>query len=172
MIFSGKKEQFAIEAEITSKEGEWIFGHLRFWLHGTECGNWNDDVDLRGSHSWLKDFIQNQQDRYEPGMFEATPIVVFQLLVEPIFPANPNARVPEVYQKTDSRFHIGHLGMSSFNRVRMVLIENSTFQRCVWEAGLGEGIHDDLFPSGHMQQVAKDFCSLLEREIASLGIAL
>lgn len=174
MIISGKKEEFAIETEITHKADDyWIYGHLRFWFHGVPCGDWNDATHLRGCHGWLKDFVENQPNRYEEGLLEASPTVVFRRLVESILPywrAHPNERVPEVYHDTGGRFHIDHLGMSSFNKVAMVLIESSKFQRCVWQDEQANVIHDDVFPSGHMQQIAGEYCKLLKDAVIPHGV--
>jgi len=170
MISTGDNKSFAIAAEITGTPNGWLLGKFRFVLHGHVCGNWNDDADLRGCYGWLKDFAEKPRLRFEPGLMDLSPDNVFSNLVLPVIEQSGQERIPELYSDTFSRFHISHLGMSSFDRVTMVLIESPERQRCVWKEG--NDIHDDVFPPGHMQTVASEFCVLLEREAASLGVLL
>ena len=169
MIITGNRQLFAIVAEITQDPNDWILGSFQFVFHGESCGNWEDEADLRGCHSWLKDFSEKPRNRFEPELLVLPPSIVIERLVRPVVNRSDHARMQEYYADTFSRFHIAHLGMSSFDRVNMVLIENSEQQRCVWEDILGEDPHDDVFPAGHMQQIAAAFCKLLESEVAALG---
>lgn len=162
---------FAIAAEVTETAKGWILGRLRFAFHGRSCGNWNDEADLRGCYGWLKDFAETPRRRIEPGLIDLRPAEVFDRLVRPV-QNQGGLRIPEFYEDTFSRFHISHLGMSSFDRVVMVLIESQKVQRCLWKEDESDNIHDDVFPSGHMQQIARDFCKLMENEAAAIGIAL
>src|SRR5688572_7749235 len=165
MIVAGDNRVFAIAAEITGTESGWIFGRFRFVFHSYPCGNWSDETDLKACYSWLKDFIENPRARFEPGLMEMSNSDVFDRLIKPVLADESKAVIPEAYQDTFSRFHISHLGMSSFDRIIMVLIESSELQRCVWHVQGEPQIHDDRFPSGHMQQVAMEFCRLFEREV-------
>lgn len=170
MIVTGNKEMFAIAAEVIETPNNWLLGRLRFVFHGQTCGNWNDETDLRGCYGWLKDFAEKPRRRFEPGLLELTPMEVFDRLVRPV-QNRDEGPVVEYYDETFSRFHISHLGMSSFDKVVMVLVEGPKAQRCLWQEG-DESIHDDVFPSGHMQQVTLDFCRLVEREAMAIGVAL
>lgn len=168
MIIAGSTQVFGIAAEIT-QNSDWILGRFRFVFHGRPCGNWDDEADLRGCYGWLKDFSEQGRDRFEAELLDLPAATVFERLVRPVLFRERRARVAEYYKNTFNRFHISHLGMSSFNRVDMVLIENSEIQRCVWGDSFVEEFHDDVFPSGHMQGVAAAFCKLLESEVAALG---
>jgi hypothetical protein len=171
MIRAGKIEEFAIDVEITGLTAGWIHGRIRFWFHKQVCGDWEDTVDIRGSYSWLKDFGDFPKNRFEPGLLEMSPFEVFEVLVRSVISEGPNQpRREEVFQQTMERFHIDHLAQSSFDQVFIVLIEDNEVQRCLWQQQRGE-IHDDHFPAGHMQQVARDVCKQLEKEVAALGTA-
>lgn len=172
MIVAGNNEMFAISAEITHNSSGWILGRFRFVLHSRLCGNWQDETDLRACYGWLHDFADKPRRRFEPGLLDLSAEAIFERLVRPVLKDADEARIPEFYEDTFSRFHIEHLGMSSFDRVIMVLIEGPEKQRCVWKDDQDERIYDDSFPCGHMQQVAKEFCKLFEAELTGLGMMM
>ena len=172
MILAGDTQKFAIAAEITGIYGGWLLGRFRFIFHNRACGNWEDDADLRGCYGWLKDFFEKSRDRFEPGLFELPAVKVYERLIMPVFSQPEHAQVSESYQNTFDRFQIGHLGMSSFDNIAVVLIENAAIQRCVWIDWRTEEILEDTFPAGEMQRVAAEFCKLLKAEAAELGFVL
>jgi hypothetical protein len=169
MIVAGKNEVFSIAAELTGTTGGWVFGRLRFFLHGHCCGDWKDEVDLKGCYSWLIDFATNPRNRFEQELLALPANEVFLRLVDPVLASPSGIRRNEVYPNTFSRFHISHLGMSAFDRVVMVLIEDNASQRCVWREGDKSELHDDMFPRWHMQSVAAEFCGLLCTEASAIG---
>ena len=119
MISAGKKDTFAIAAEVTSEIDGWILGRIRFIFHDKVCGNWDDEVDLRACYSWLSDFVQNPRNRDEPGLNDLSKDQVFERLVLPVIYEESSFDRDEVYPDTFSRFHISHLCMSSFDNVVM-----------------------------------------------------
>lgn len=106
---------------------------------------------------------------------EISPREVFARLVTPVLVGMGSKDAPEIYDGTFARFHISHLGMSSFERVVMVLIEDSEHQRCVWAEGDAwkNGLFKEaVYPVGHMQQIAAEFCRIFKREAAKFGFLL
>jgi Immunity protein 42 len=170
MITAGDNTAFAIAAELTAASQGWVFGRMRFVLHGSPCGDWNDEVDLCASYSWLVDFANNPRDRNEPELMNLSADDVFVRIVDPVLISIDGVRRNEIYYNTFSRFHISHLGMTAFDRVIMVLIESGSAQRCIWKHTDENKLHDDIFPRGHMQDVSRKFCSLIREETAAVGI--
>jgi len=171
MIMAGHNNDFAIAAEVTEIIDNWILGRFRFVLHGRTCGNWNDEAALNACHGWLKDFSMNSRARFEPELLTLPDVEVFERLVKPVLAQYDDEKVPELYSDTLGRFHISHLGMSSFDAVTMVLIEGEDQQRCVWQVG-NAPVTSDLFPLNHMQNVAREFCDLMEKEVSAIGHVL
>jgi hypothetical protein len=127
----GNAERFAIEACIEGVEDGWTLGRLRFWLGNMPVGNWKDVVDLKGCVGWLRDFYQNPRNRFEPALEDLSPEDVFARCYDPVMAgATPNAgRIPNAY----ARFHISHLGMSSFERFDLLLLKSEQGdERCLW----------------------------------------
>jgi hypothetical protein len=172
MIIAGDKAVFAIAAEFTGATQGWVFGRVRFILHACPCGDWSDEVDLRASYSWLADFASNPRDRNEPELMDLPAEDVFARIVDPVLTGKDGVQRNEVYANTFSRFHISHLGMTAFDRVVMVLVESGPAQRCIWREADEGKLHDDIFPRGHMQDVAREFCRLLRDETAAVGIEI
>jgi hypothetical protein len=172
MISTGDPSEFAIQCEFTSVEQEWLYGRFRFVFRNECCGNWNDEVDLRACVSWLRDFAENPQNRYEAGLLTAPANEIFDRLVKPVLRNVSVDRPADVYDNTYSRFHISHLGMSSFDAVTMILVEDDQEQRCLWTVGSSTKIHDYRFKSGLLQSTASRFCDLLKKEVSDFGVSL
>jgi hypothetical protein len=159
----GAKERFAIEAEPETIDGEWVLGRFRFWLCGREVGDWSDTTALQHCCRWLRRFEQNPPDCTDPAVARLGAGEVFEMIVDPVFGspsiANPALQpIPYAYE----RFHITHLGMSSFDDYVVVLVKNlDGVERCLWRKGAGEILECALAPS-EMEAVAREFCDAFE----------
>jgi hypothetical protein len=152
----GDKQKFAIEIELLEIVDGWMFGTFLFWLAGEVVGDPKDrQVDLKGCLNWLKDFIHNSRNRFEPGLYEMVLDRAFLLLNGSVIPGNQDVLfVKEPYDDVFSRFHIGHLGMSSFDHLNIILIENENQQqRCIWRQNSQE-IKEAFLSKGRMQEIA------------------
>ena len=160
----GNRERFAIEAEPEAPSYNWIFGRFRFWLGGHPVGNWEDAADLKGCLHWLRDFAENPRDRYDPRLDDLEPHAVFQLIYDPVVGpdgiANP-AEQPIPYSY--SRFHITHLGMSSFDRFDLLQLKDEDgAERCLWRAAGNDKIFECRLSRNEMEGVAAEFCRQLD----------
>jgi hypothetical protein len=90
---------------------------------------------------------------------------VFRLVVNPVFGpggiADPRKQpIPFAYE----RFHITHLGMSSFDAYVVVLVKDADgAERCLWRKHGDENIHDCWLAAGEMERVAAEFCNEFEK---------
>lgn len=165
-MLAGTKERFAIEAEPEAMEGNWIFGRFRFWICGREVGDWNDCTALQYCVSWLKEFAQAPSGRVEASVVHRSPGEIFELIVTPaIGPrgiADPRRQpIPFAYE----RFHITHIGMSSFDNFVIILVKDTTGdERCLWQKHGEEQIYDCWFSAGEMERVALEFCNMFEAQ--------
>ena len=153
----GDKKSMAIEIEILEIIEGWIFGTFFFWLSGKIVGDPKDrQVDLQGCTNWLKDFVENPRDRFEPNLYNMEMGQVFLLLNASVISGNQDVYfAKEPFEDTFSRFHIEHLGMSSFDQLNMVLIENENQQqRCIWQQNDQE-IKEAFLTKGEIQKIAK-----------------
>lgn len=153
----GDKQRIAIEIEILEIIEEWIFGTFVFWLSGEIVGDPEDrQVDLKGCINWLKDFIENPRNRFEPNLYDMEMDQAFLLLNASVISSNQDVPfVKEPFEKIFSRFHIEHLGMSSFNQLNMILIEKENQQqRCIWQQNDQE-IKEVFLRKGEIQEIAK-----------------
>ena len=99
----GNKATFAVEFEILEYSGEWIFGPFYFWISDRIVGNPNDQsVDLKGCFNWLKGFLENQKNRFEPGLFDCSKEKIHDLLMVPnlvdLKPISKEVPTEEIYQ--------------------------------------------------------------------------
>jgi hypothetical protein len=164
----GITERFAIEWEVFERIEGWILGSFYLWINGIIVGNPSDhSVDLKGCANWLKDLMENSTNRFEPGLFDMSREQTYLRLAPPVLVhENREGFAKEIYKDTFSRFHISHIGMSSFDRVTLLLIKNELGQeRCIWKADEKE-VKDAFLESGEIESVAAQFVKAfnLQRE--------
>lgn len=130
----GDKNNFAIEFEILDVVDGWVFGTFMLWALGSAIGNPEDkSVDLKGCINWLKDFVENPKDRFEPGLYELDKKQVFIQLCSSVLAIEGSSFAEEKYRDTFCRFHISHIGMSSFDDITILMVENKQDRvRCIW----------------------------------------
>jgi hypothetical protein len=152
----GEKNEFAIEIEAIERVDDWVLGRFLFWLGGMVVGDPADEsVHLIGCVGWLREFVENPRDRHESGLYAIQKDLAFSILNAGMV-ADEDRLGAEAYPDTFSRFHISHLGMSSFDRVTLLLVEDkSGRQRCIWQQEL-DPVQEAFLPPGRMQQVARD----------------
>ena len=166
MIF-GDKKIFAIECELTDRIDDWVYGYIVFWFCGQPVGDWDDSTDLKGCLSWLKNFASEARNRFEPELEWADKDTAFEWLYESVMHKNgENPINTPKFEDVFSRFHIAHLGMSSFDRFDLILIEQPhSKQRCLWRHESNNEVHECYIPEGEMQKIAKLCQTWLEKQI-------
>ncbi|QOZ79091.1 hypothetical protein XH83_29045 [Bradyrhizobium sp. CCBAU 53351] len=157
--------------EISETIDQWVYGNFVLVVDGLTVGNQADrSVDLKGCLSWWRDFVDHPRDRYEPGLFDASKETIFLLLASSVLEAErqPGMLLGEYYRNTFSRFHISHLGMSSFDNVTMLFVKNERGQeRLVWRMGSGD-IADAYLGEGEVERVFAEAAATLEQTIGRL----
>jgi Immunity protein 42 len=161
----GNRSRFAIEAEPTSVRDDWISGHFRFWIAGKEVGDWDDSADLWGSWHWLRDFQKNRPDRFDASLVGLAPDDIFRLLYDAAMGSGAIADPAEqVIPYTITRFHLGYLGMSSFEQFDLLLVKDEVErERFLWRRADSAVIHEFTFEPNEMEAVAGQFCDQFEK---------
>jgi hypothetical protein len=163
----GEIGTFAIEAVGPEKPEDWVLGHFRFWLDGNAVGDWNDTVDLKGCIQWLLDFVANPRNRYEPGLESKSAQEIFELAYDPVIAEGDTVPredppIPDAF----SRFHISHLGTSSFDAFDILLVKNAFGrERVLWRKAGESKIEECYLEAGAMESVVLSFCSAFQKEI-------
>ena len=165
IMIVGDKSRIAIEAEPTSFVEKWILGHFRFWIDGKEVGDWDDTADLKGCWGWLRDFQNKPVDRFDASLVGLASDGIFRLLYDAVMApggiANPEKQ-PVPYAA--SRFHLGHLGMSSFEQFDLLLVKDEGGrERLLWRKADSSLIHEFTFEPNEMEVVAGQFCDQFEK---------
>lgn len=159
----GSKERFAIEADPQEEMDGWVLGGFRFWLAGQPVGNWDDAADLRGCVRWLRDFATVPRDRYEPALATAPAEEVFRCLYDAAMDRG-NGSTPA--HDAFARFHISHIGMSSFELFDILLLYDAHGgERCLWRRAGAAHIHECRLWRNEMERVASESCDLFDREV-------
>jgi hypothetical protein len=160
-MIAGRRERFAIEAERQEDLDGWVLGRFRFWLCGQPVGDWDDSTDLRGCVRWLRDFATMARDRYEPALVAATSEEVFRYVYDPVIGEGiSRARFEDAF----ARFHISHIGMSSFEKFDILLLYDAHGgERCLWRRAGSPNIEECKLWRNEMETVAIEFCELFER---------
>jgi hypothetical protein len=153
----GNPERVAVETVVESEEDGWLLGRFRLWCGGLGVGNWDDCVDLRGCVRWLTDLRDNPRDRYEPGLFELAGADVFEWVHAPvIFPAVTAKKLPP--KDAFARFHVSHIGMSSFERWDLLFIKNEVGEeRLLWREGESQVVREVRLDAGELERTVDEF---------------
>ncbi|MCB0127828.1 MAG: hypothetical protein KDE58_36435 [Caldilineaceae bacterium] len=161
----GNKNRFGIEYEVIDVVGDWVFGKFLMWMCGEKIGDSSDrSVDLKGCIRWMRDFVDNPKPRYEPGLFGMDKDEVYRILASSVLECeDPEREIEEAYHDTFSRFHVSHIGMSSFDAVVILLVKNfDGAERFVFKAN-GE-VMEALLSKGEAEAVCADAVSAMERD--------
>lgn len=165
-MIAGNPNRFAIECEPIERSDGWLFGRFRFWLCGKPVGNWDDYADLRGCVRWLQDFANKPRNRFEKSLASAKAEDIYRQLYDSVIGVGA---VPTSIQDAFSRFHISHLGMSSFEQIEMLLlVDEHGSERCFWRKSGSSSIEECRLWRNEMEIVARDFCEKFERESRSI----
>ncbi|MBU3059037.1 Imm42 family immunity protein [Pseudomonas indica] len=151
----GNREIFAVECEIENVIDGWVLGRFFLWIHGVVVGDQDDySVDMNGCLKWLHDFVENPKNRYEPGLYDMHKDQVFLRLASSVLAhEDPQELIDETYEDTFSRFHISHIGMSSFDCATLLFLKNEHgLERLVWKVRCEE-VSDAHLNPGEVEQV-------------------
>jgi hypothetical protein len=161
----GRRERFAIEAEVQEELNGWVLGRFRIWLCGKPIGNWDDAAHLSGCVNWLRHFATVPQDRYLPSLANAPAEEVFRALYDPVMgPGDLVAPIEDAF----ARFHISYIGMSSFELFHVLLLYDvHGGERCLWRRVGATKIEECELWRNEMEAVAKEFCDLFDREMSA-----
>lgn len=166
-MLNGSIEKFAIEAIVVERPKGWILGHFRFWINGKPVGDWDDTVDLKGCVEWLLDFVSNPKNRYEPGLDSKSAEDIFEIAYDPVIAGtvtvdDAELPIPDPF----ARFHISHLGMSSFEAFDILLLKNELgMERVLWRRAGETKIEECLLDPDTMESTALAFCSEFQSEM-------
>lgn len=168
-MITGQKEKFAIEAVVDERPEGWALGHFRFWIDGKEVGDWSDTVDLKGCVQWLLDFVSNPRDRYHPGLATRSAKEVFELVYDPVISEDLlSSKIDPPIKDAFSRFHITHLGMSSFEAFDVLLVKDEVgVERVLWRRAGESKIEECFLESDTLESIALVFCGEFQKELKS-----
>ncbi len=160
----GNKQQFAIELEILDVVDDWVFGTFLFWVEGLPIGDDKDkSVDLNGCVNWLRELIVNPKNRFELGLYDLEKSQVYDQLCNSVLIGDGNQHAEERYANIFSRFHISHIGMSSFDNITIVLVENGDGDaRFVWKQD-NQKIEEGVVKLSSFNQVVADAIAYYEK---------
>jgi hypothetical protein len=162
----GNMQQFAIEITVGQVVDEWVFGTFLFWVGGVSVGNQSDtSVDLNGCIRWLGELASDPRERYEPGLFLKSNDEIWRLLVRPVL-ASFGTEEEEAYPNTFGRFHISHVGMSSFDGFTILLLNDEKGrERLLWQCGSGK-VMSKCLGVGTVESVSMDAVAWFRNELA------
>jgi hypothetical protein len=152
----GNRDLCSIELEITRDVDQLLLGRFLLWAEGRRIGDPDDEsVHIKGCLGWLRDFVAKPRNRCETGLFELPKEEVFRTLCSGVFASEIELLDShEMYEDTFERFHISHLGMSSFDQTTLLLVEDEQGnQRLIWQQGTAP-IDEAFLPPRELQRVA------------------
>lgn len=133
MIF-GDASRFSVVINDVERSGAWVYGSVLFCAGDRTVGDVDDAADLKGVRNWMREALEQPVDRFDPRLRGLSAEQLLETLLtwreDPITSGLPS--VVDTY----SRFWVAHLGMSSFDRFDIVLVEDpKSGLRLVWREG-------------------------------------
>lgn len=153
MAMNNNSARISLRTEVHEVVDDWVFGSFFAVINGLEVGNREDSVDLKGCLRWWEDFANNPRDRYEPMLYDEDKESAYLALAASVLVNEEGyGSVQERYEDTFARFHISHLGMSSFDNVTILLVKSEAgLERLIWKTGSGE-IHEAYLAANELEE--------------------
>lgn len=152
----GDRKIFAIEATIFERVDYWVFGSFLLWIGGKVVGNHEDDaVHLKGCVGWLGDFLNEHAKTIDQTFFDMELELLFDTIFRGVISAYPDGHegYDPVKQGYYERFHISHIGMSSFDALSIAVVGSLDGRyRFVWQSG-SDPVFDAIVPAADVHAV-------------------
>jgi len=160
-VVFGNQQEVGLEVSIEKIIDRWVYGRFLLWLDGNAIGSQKDfSVDLRACFNWLSDLVEVPRDRSCPELMDKSNAEIWQELVDPVFEGFKDLQYAEAF----SRFHISHIGMSSFDTFVILLInDDETRERYIWQQG-DQAIQDYTAKRGTLEDTAKEAISWFDQQ--------
>ncbi len=168
MVF-GDKSKFAIEIDVQIIADErWIYGPFILWVQNHAIGDFEDpSVDLKGCFGWLKDFVLKPENRIDPYLYKLDKENLYSKKREAM-DKDYGFLIDTRYKNAYYLFDISYIGMSSFNNVTMMLIENEEGSaRFVWQQD-DNPVQEAFSNMSEINRVIMEAIEYFEREICKL----
>ncbi len=163
----GNQFRFAIEYEVSWITDNATYGNILFWANGESLGDWDDVAMINGCVHWLDKFAAKSVIRYHPVLEGMSKEDIVRHLHDSFNAFSPNepTQVSKIFDYgqaiPNTVFDISRLGMSSFDRYAVLLIEDGKQQRLVWQSNIDDIVREAYLPNGEMQKIAKEFCDVI-----------
>jgi hypothetical protein len=158
-ISFGDKERVFIECVVEYVFEDRNYGRFRLWANNRAIGNWDEITHLDGVVSWLKyESLPLNSNRREDRLINKSIFEIFATIYDPVMDEKLTTMLP-LFSIEDSygRFHISHIGLSSFNDFAVLLIESIATQRILWFSFLEAKFYDAVFPASVLQTAFANF---------------
>jgi len=165
-MLCGSSDRFAVKWEVCRRFEDQIFGKFALVIVGEEVGDYYDDgTYMIGCYHGIKEFMEIQKSRFEPGLFEMDKVLAYRNLVNPIYAENFGSEpMVEVYKNTYGRFHVGYLGMTALDEYVLLLVQSQTGEsRFIWKKWDGD-IQEAYVATGEVEAVFSEFLSVFRAE--------
>lgn len=152
VISVGSKAILGVEAEAeTPVDPKWVFGRFRLWVQEEPLGDWHDTVTLRAVVNWWRSFVDDDHARWDERLTPLTAVEAVELLLASAFDD-----IDDPVRNAFARFDISHLGMSAFDKLRVIAIDHPDgLQILGWDVG-GRVTAVEL-PAHSLELVGRDF---------------
>ena len=158
-VILGDKRKFAIEWEVEAiSDTGTILGKYCFWSNQQRIGDWDDTVSLSACPAWCETFLSRPNDRYESDLFDMSKEQVLTVIYDDFF-GQGIERYPDVYH----RFILQELGMSSFDKIDLTILEDGKTQRLIWRGVPDLVVYESVFPDATIQSVMRDFVQSIQQ---------
>lgn len=160
MMF-GNVASFAVESELDSAEGKWLFGRFRLWIAGKPVGDFEETCDLAASARWGRQFLRATFRRTRPDLDERRAEDVYVQLYER-FLGGGAAQAHELWDRDP--FLLDEIGESALRDLVTVLVvrRSDGGDRVLVRDHEEEILQEYFITAGTVDRVLDAYCSWIE----------
>lgn len=164
----GDQNSFAIESNVFERVDGWVFGTFLVWIGGCVVGNRCDEgVHLKGCLGWLGDFVVDHEKAVDQPFFDMELEALFDTIFRGVISAYPDGHegYDPVKQSYYERFHISHIGGSSFDAISIAVVGSLDGRyRFVWQSG-NDPVSEAIVPMKEVHAVMTSAIEALGAEM-------
>ena len=169
-IVAGDRSVLSIEARALQAALPFVFGEFLMWAHGVRIGDPDDSAALNNCRDWLSELPAVDRSLSESAGLSA--LQIFRGLNDLVFKDLPELGEIDVSIETKEPydFFINHIGMSSFERYRIVVVSDKKgSERLIWRSLDNDILHEVYYPAGFIYSVARDFVNKFDAAVAAFS---
>lgn len=156
----GDKNTIAFEYKIDFVSKGVCYGVFFLWIKNSRIGDPEDTTHLNGCFNWIADLPKEILSLQNDSLYNGEKDLVFKELMS-IYETSSDSLL--------NKFHITHIGMSSFDGIHLLLVKNTSgLEKFIWE--VDGGVFEAYFPENQLENLVREATPKFDEYMAEAEI--